>query len=314
MRRVTQHTIAVIFSVVLPVFNAAHTLRAAVASILGQTHRDLELIAVDDGSTDGSAAVLDALAADDPRVRIVRRPNTGIVGALNDGLTVATGEFIARMDADDIAYPRRIELQLAHLRAHPACVALGSAVDLLDASGACVEHLSRPLGHAENEAALLRGDGGTIIHPAACFRRAAIEAVGRYRPAAQYVEDLDLYLRLARFGSIENMPNTLLGYRVHFSSVNFTKNAGRRATKVGVLAEAHRERGLPFDPDCVPAFSAWSDPLAHHRRWSVTALRLSGRSVALKHAWSACRLAPASRESWRCLRYALTAPAGPNVA
>ncbi len=297
-----------VVSVVLPVFNAARTLRAAIESILTQTQGDLELIAIDDGSTDGSGALLDAFAAADARVRLIRRPNTGIVGALNDGLAAARAEFIARMDADDIAAPRRLERQLAHLHANPGCVALGSAVDLLDASGARVENLRRPLNHAANEAALLRGDGGTVIHPAACFRRDAIEAAGRYRAFAQYVEDLDLYVRLAPLGTIENLPDTLLGYRVHFSSINFTKNAGRHTVALQVLAEAHRVRGLPFDPATVADASAWSDPLAHHRRWAVTALPLSGRRTALKHGLAACRLAPFTRESWRCLRYALTAP------
>ncbi len=295
-------------SVVLPVFNAGRYLRPAMESLLAQTLRDFELIAVDDGSTDGSGALLDGFAAADPRVRLIRRPNTGIVGALNDGLAAARGEFVARMDADDIADARRLESQVAHLRARPECVALGSAVHLIDAAGARVERLGRPVHHRENEAALLRGDGGTLIHPAVCLRRAAVEAVGRYRPAAQYVEDLDLFLRLARVGSLGNLPETLLDYRVHFSSINFTRNQGRLATLDRVLHEARRARGLPLDAPRAADVSAWSDPVAHHRRWAVTALPLSGRRVALGHGLAACRLAPFSRESWRCLRYALTAP------
>jgi len=302
---------APVFSVILPVFNADRYLRAAVASILAQSHRDFELIAIDDGSTDGSPAILDAFAAADPRVRILRRPNTGIVGALNDGLAAATGEFIARMDADDIADPRRLELQLAHLRAHPRCVALGSAVYLLDADGCRVELLPRRPAHAQNEAALLRGDGGAVIHPVACFRRAAVYQAGGYRREYQYVEDLDLYLRLARLGTVENLPEALLGYRVHPSSINFTQNEGRHAVTLRLLAEAHLARGLPFDPSSVIPGSHWSDTAAHHRRWAVTSLPLSGRRTALKHALAACRLSPGSIASWRCLSYALSAPLRP---
>src|SRR4051794_39230969 len=96
-----------VISVVMPVYNASRYLHSAVDSVLRQTFSDFELIAVDDGSTDNSKALLEQIAANEPRLRIVSRPNTGIVGALNDGLGVARGELIARMDADDIALPER---------------------------------------------------------------------------------------------------------------------------------------------------------------------------------------------------------------
>src|SRR5207253_385711 len=91
-------------SVLLPVYNGARYLRPAVESILAQTFADFELIAVDDGSTDRSLAMLQEYARRDPRVHVITRPNTGIAGALNDGLAAARGEFLARMDADDISH------------------------------------------------------------------------------------------------------------------------------------------------------------------------------------------------------------------
>ena len=296
-------------SIALPVCNAERYLAAAVSSILGQTFRDFELVAVDDGSTDGSLAILQNFARSDPRVQVISRPNTGIVGALNDAWRAARSPLVARMDADDISFPERFARQVAFLESHPSVVCLGAAVVYLDSVGDPVKPCPRALAHAALEAALLQGDGGALIHPAIMVRRSALAAVGGYRPEAQYVEDLDLYLRLARLGRLANLPEPLLFYRVHPTSINFTRNAGRRATALRVLADAHRERGLPFDPAAVPSPAQdWADVAAHDRDWAVTALHYGRRRVALRHALRACRLQPGNRAAWRCLAYALRAP------
>src|SRR5436305_11764547 len=99
-------------SVLMPVYNAQRYIAAAVQSILDQTFTDFELIVVDDGSTDRSGDILRGFAARDPRVKLISRPNTGYVVALNEALATATGEFIARMDADDFSLPKRFERQV----------------------------------------------------------------------------------------------------------------------------------------------------------------------------------------------------------
>lgn len=296
-------------SVVLPVFNAERYLAGALRSVLAQSFAAFELIVIDDGSTDRSTEIIRRFAERDPRVRHIRRPNTGIVGALNDGLAAAQAPLVARMDADDFALPRRFERQLAHFAAHPECVGLGSAVDFIDAHGARVMACPRPLSHDEIESGLLRGDGGMIIHPAAMFRREALYSIGGYRTEAQYVEDLDLYLRLARVGRLANLPDTLLQYRIHPTSINFTKNNNRYHTKLGVMADAFRARGLPFSEADIPDRSrAWGTPATRYREWAATALQFGDRKVAVRHGFAACRLEPWNRQSWRSLRYALTAP------
>src|SRR5687767_11217519 len=102
-------------SVLVPVFNAQRYLADAIDSILAQSFRDFELIAVDDGSTDRSRAMLDNYARRDPRVKVISRPNTGIVGALNDALAASRADLLARMDSDDVALSDRFEKQLAYL-------------------------------------------------------------------------------------------------------------------------------------------------------------------------------------------------------
>jgi len=293
-----------VISVVVPVYNATPYLRSALASLRAQTFGDFEIIAVDDGSTDDSKAVLAAFAAVEPRIRIISRPNTGIVGALNDGLTVARGEFIARMDADDICLPKRFEKQLAYLLAHPSCICVGSAFLYIDAKGGHLKECVRAQDHPTIEEELLSGNGGIIIHPASMFRRAAIEQVGGYREKAQWIEDLDLYLRLARVGELANLSETLFHYRFHEESVNFSRNQGRHERKLLILAEAHAERGLPFDSSKQPPSNLKSaitpDDL---RDFAINSLRFGKHGRPWHYAFRSLRADPTSRATWSTISY-----------
>src|SRR5438132_941893 len=106
-------------SVLMPAYNASRYIRAAACSILTQTYKDLELIAIDDGSTDGKTDILQEIASSDRRVRLIVRDNRGLVASLNQGLGLAQGALIARMDADDIAYPTRISTQVEIFQRNP---------------------------------------------------------------------------------------------------------------------------------------------------------------------------------------------------
>jgi len=160
--------------------------------------------------------------------------------------------------------------------------------------------------------ALLQGDGGAMIHPAVMFRATAIRAVGGYRlfhPEAQYYEDLDLYLRLARVGRLANLPLRLLRYRIHPQSINFTRSARRHEVKLAIMREAYAARGLGFDPAQFPAESTHAaDLVSHHREWAVTSLAYGTRRIAINHGWRAVFLRPQDAASWRALRYAMSAP------
>ena len=114
-------------SVVLPVRNGAADLPKAIDTILAQTFTDFELIVVNDGSTDGTAAVLDAIR--DPRVRVVHQENMGLAAALNRGISLARGRYIARQDHDDWAKPTRLEKQVAFMEANPDCALVGTCAD-----------------------------------------------------------------------------------------------------------------------------------------------------------------------------------------
>jgi glycosyltransferase involved in cell wall biosynthesis len=134
----------------MPVFNGGPYLSTAIESVLAQTFADYELIIVDDGSTDGSDEVIATLAARDPRIRAFRKANSGISDTLNRGLAEARGDWIARLDADDVMLPRRLERQIAFVSADSEIVAAGSYYDIIDSAGARCATL-RPLPRDRDE-------------------------------------------------------------------------------------------------------------------------------------------------------------------
>src|SRR5687768_11090116 len=131
-------------SVVMSVYNAGRFLRPAVDSILAQTFSDFEFIIIDDGSTDRSPDVLREYAARDGRIRLTVRPNRGLTRTLNEAIKQARGEFVARMDCDDVALPDRFEKQLAYLRADPTIVCVGGYFELIDGKGRLLTRLRPP--------------------------------------------------------------------------------------------------------------------------------------------------------------------------
>ena len=288
-------------SVVMPVYNAKRYVAETVASVLAQTSGDFEFVIVDDGSTDGTDALLRRLAARDPRIRLNRRPNTGISGALNDGIAMARGEFVARMDADDLMLPERLARQIEFLRGHPDCVAVGAQVEVIDPYGAPVERLAHKLTHEEIEAELLTGCGFAMVHPVVTMRREAVVRAGGYRSQYDTQEDLDVFLRLAEVGRLANLPECLLKYRQHYESINHTKFEKQRALKRVLMEETYRRRGLP-----VPAEFGFvrKPPVPRYEqtcRWGWIALKQRNLYAARRHGRDAVRLQPLRRDSWRLL-------------
>ena len=235
-------------SVVLPVHNAEAYVREAVESILVQSFTDFELIAINDGSTDGGGAVLRELAARDTRIVLVERPNDGLVSALNEGIGRARAGLIARMDADDVAMPERFALQHARMIEEPELAVLGGFFNIMDRDGAIIRlYDNLPL----TPAAAMRfvKHGCPVHHPTVMMRRDAVLKAGGYRKAFCHAEDYDLWLRMSDLGhAIANLPQPLLNYREHGANVSKVHwQAQRRSTILARLAHRVREAGLP-DP------------------------------------------------------------------
>jgi glycosyltransferase involved in cell wall biosynthesis len=201
-------------SVLLPVRNAAGPLGRALASIRSQTYADWELVAVDDGSTDGSADRLEAVAREEPRLRVLRGPHHGIVAALTAGLAAARGGLVARMDADDEAHRERLEEQVRFLAAHPDIGVVGCLVayggDRAAHAGYArhVDWLNTLV--TPDQIALNRFIESPFAHPSVMFRRELAERHGGYR-AGGFPEDYELWLRWAEAGvGMAKVPRVLL--------------------------------------------------------------------------------------------------------
>lgn len=212
-------------SVLMPVFNGGAYLEAAIASVLTQSFTDLELVIVDDGSTDHSCEIVNARVASDSRLRLLRKANSGIAETLNLGLAEARGDWIARLDADDLMLPRRLERQLAFLEANADVVAVGSYYDLINEAGE--RRATRyPLPRTRDELAryLEARELLTFTHPTMTYRRDLAMTLGGYRRELEPCEDADLFARmLAAGGTILIQPEVLTLYRVHGGSISSRK-------------------------------------------------------------------------------------------
>lgn len=198
-------------SVVMTVYNGEKYLAAAVESILGQTFRDFEFIIIDDGSTDKTPELLNAFAAKDARISVLRQPNHGLCYSLNRGCAAAHGKYIARMDADDVSLPKRLELQVAFLEQNPRTAALGTELKFLDDNGTSDCDWNIPTQPDEVARQLLKYNA--LPHSSVLMRRAVFEELGGYR--FQHTEDYDLWLRMSDRYELTNLPAPLMHYRLH---------------------------------------------------------------------------------------------------
>jgi hypothetical protein len=212
-------------SVILPVRNGADCVARAIDSILGQTFRDLELIVIDDGSTDDTAAVLEGLATanGDERLRVVGlERNRGLAAALNHGLSLARGRYVARQDHDDISLPDRLAAQVRHLDAHPRCGLLGTRSEIWVGDAASARFHDHPTDNAALQFHLLTDN--PFVHSSVMLRTSVFDAVGVYATETerQPPEDFELWSRIARRFEVANLPERLVIYRETPKSISRT--------------------------------------------------------------------------------------------
>lgn len=225
-----------IIDVLIPAFNAGKTIRASIACIQVQTIAELRIIVVDDGSVDSTGSILAEMAASDPRIIMHRQPNRGIVDALNAALALSTAPFIARHDADDIAFPDRLARQLAYLNAHPDCVAVGSNAWHINADNKRTGTKTVFLGNVRPDADAIPAEEPYLMHPFLLMRRQALVDAGGYRYCF-HAEDADLYWRLLGTGRLHNMTDVMGEYMIHEGSVSGASIInGRIAAKYSQLA------------------------------------------------------------------------------
>lgn len=228
-------------SVLLPAYNGEATLDTAIRSILTQTLNDIQLVVVDDGSTDGTWDVISAV--NDPRMVAVRHDvNQGLVGALTTGLGHCTGRLIARQDQDDISLPGRLEVQRAFLEGNPDVVLVGTWARVIPAQGTSVGRSGSRLHHPtrDEDIRLLMTWNNPFVHGSVMMRRDALDRAGGYSqdPSVTPPEDYELWTRMARQGKVSNISSELVLYRQSPGgmSVTMAGEIERKAHRVALRA------------------------------------------------------------------------------
>jgi glycosyltransferase involved in cell wall biosynthesis len=210
-----------VISVVMPVHNALPYLHQSIGSIVNQTFSDFEFVILDDASTDGSSETLQAWTEKDKRIKVHRsNKRLGLSASSNEVVRQARFPIVARMDADDIAHPERLERQLKVISKRPDVAVIGTLCDGIDANGRVV----RP---RDRWRLVRRSIYIPFPHGSVMFRREMFDAVGGYDETADGGEDQDLVSRMARKGRVLTLPDVLYSYRYH--SANATLFNGTRA-------------------------------------------------------------------------------------
>lgn len=290
-------------SVVMAVYNGGEYLKLAIESILEQSFTDFEFIIINDGSTDSTPNVLTEYAHRDRRIRIISRENKGLVASLNEGISEARAPLIARMDADDIAYPTRFEKQFDYMQQNTEVVCVGSYYEVIDEEGLELTIAKAPTSDGQIQNALMRGHT-VICHPTAMYRTDAVRSIGGYDEKFFLVEDIDLWIRLGEKGELANIPEPLLSYRTNSDSVS-TQNGKVQLAKVGtVIEEASKRRGVKntfeLDKHWRPDETIASQ-LEFALKYGWWAFNYNNKKAAIKYAKRSIRLKPFAFEGWNLL-------------
>lgn len=231
-------------SVLIPAFNTERFVGETLESVRAQTYANLQIIVVDDGSSDGTVGIVERHAEEDRRILLLRGSHQGVAAARNFGLAHAKGQLVAQIDSDDLMHPERVERQVAFMAAHPELGFCASAMDFINERSEVVGgftfkiHTLADLDHMIRSRRQISFTHGTTM-----MRKAAVEAVGGYDQAYFPCEDLHLFLRLidAGYPGVA-MPDRLLGYRLHFSSTTGSRTREQMRMKDFLLHNFYARR------------------------------------------------------------------------
>jgi len=228
-----------LISVVMSVYNDRAFVGSAIRSILNQTCRDFEFLITDDGSTDGSAGVIDELAARDNRIRVFHQANTGLTVALNRMIAESRGEYIARMDADDLSHPLRFEKQCKYFLENPSCGMVGTGSLTIDEQGRVIAGYVLPDDHELLVRRLERGRNDFKHGSIMVKKTVMMTQEGPYR--FRYGQDYDLYLRLSQYTKLGMVQDVLFLYREHGNSILGAVGPFRKK-QIALMLELYQDR------------------------------------------------------------------------
>jgi glycosyltransferase involved in cell wall biosynthesis len=292
-----------IVSVLMPVYNTERYVAQAVESILSQTWKDFEFIILDDGSTDASLKILKKYAAQDKRIRLVSRENRGVIRTRNNLLELAEGEFVAVMDADDVALPERLALQVEFLQANLDVVCVGGAHEIIDEDGRLLTRLPLPELDQQIQELALAGHG-SICNPCAMIRRSALVKIGGYDETLMCAEDLDIWLKLGEIGKLANLKQTVLKYRLLKSSISQQHGVLQRQAAREICQRAWLRRGIEGSFEAEEPWRPTQDPASQHRfmlQYGWWAFNSGQRSTAVLYGIRAIMALPFAAGGWKLL-------------
>ncbi len=204
-------------SIIMPAYNVEKFIKPAIQSLLKQSYKHFRLIIVNDASTDNTLKIAGQFSS--KKVKIIsNRINLGVAKSLNIGIRASESKYIARMDADDLSLPDRLEIQFNYLEKNSNCMLVGSWVDLVKESGKSLKIIKTPVDYKTIKKKIFRSN--TFIHPTVMMRRSALEKLGAYDDNLNGAEDYDLFLRIAARNNCVNLPLVLLKYRLNKSAVS----------------------------------------------------------------------------------------------
>jgi glycosyltransferase involved in cell wall biosynthesis len=290
-----------LISVLLPVYNGGQYLYEAVESTLAQSFSDFELLILNDGSTDNSSRVLQELETRDQRIRVISRENRGLNRSLNELVLAARGQYLARMDQDDVCMPSRFQRQIEFLESHPDHVAVGGWIMQMNEVGLPIGIIKSPCEHTEIDGANLKGYC-SVWHPTAFMRKDAMVAVEGYRDEYDSAADLDLWLRLAEIGKIANVPEIVLRYRLHAGSTSQLKIDAQRASAERACSSAWQRRGTAGHYEALDPWRPSGDEESLYKfilQYGWTAWNHGYRQTWRAYVKEALCMRPFSSASWK---------------
>ncbi len=248
-------------SIIMPVYNGGFHLLEAINSILNQSYSNFEFIIINDASTDDSGKILKKIA--DNRVKLYSfTKHLGVAKSLNKAISLAKGKFIARMDADDVAYPDRLMYQLNFMKVHPRTVLVGSWVELISDQGVFIRNKSYPILYEQIKRIIISYN--PFVHPTLLMKSDIFQTLGGYDETLNGAEDYDLVLRISKKFEVQNIPKVLLKFRFNISSVTYKNikqielQSFKARLKALSLYKYSLLQGLlllkPFISLCVPEF------------------------------------------------------------
>jgi glycosyltransferase involved in cell wall biosynthesis len=260
-------------TVLMSVYNGERWLSESIQSILNQTFSDFEFIIVNDGSTDRSLKIINHHAEKSSHIRVYDKPNTGLADSLNFGIENARGEWIARIDADDLCMPKRLEKQIGLVRSSAEFVLVGTGLVLIDGNGIKYKEHRYPTRHNALLCRLSRG-GNFFAHSSALFKTSIVRKLGGYRPRIHRSQDRDLWLRMADWGIIGCIKDPLVQIRKHLQQISHDEGGQRQIVDSHVAMTSYWLRML----DKVDPVKIYSDKeFEQFRNW--VSLRLQENMV-----------------------------------